>query len=212
MSLRPLARSLPGQLRASAGAIRTVLALRGVRLVAAASLVARLPKGMVPLATVLLLHQISGSYAIAGITAALVAAGDAASTPVQGRLVDRLGRGRVLIPTAAVHVAAVAAVLILARKGTPAAAVAVCACVAGIGMPPVSGSIKAIWPQLVGQDHLPAAYTVESLLQQVIFLSGPAPGGRRDHGGQRRAGAGLLRGDGGRGHLGLRSRRGHRSA
>ena len=167
---------------------------------------------MVPLATVLLLHQISGSYAIAGITAALVAAGDAASTPVQGRLVDRLGRGRVLIPTAAVHVAAVAAVLMLARKGAPAAAVAVCACVAGIGMPPVSGSIKAIWPQLVGQDHLPAAYTVESLLQQVIFLSGPAPGGRRDHGGQRRAGAGLLRGDGGRRHLGLRSRCGHRSA
>ena len=196
MSLRPLARTLPGQLRASAGAIRTVLALRGVRLVAAASLVARLPKGMVPLATVLLLHQISGSYAIAGITAALVAAGDAASTPVQGRLVDRLGRGRVLIPTAAVHVAAVA----------------VCACVAGIGMPPVSGSIKAIWPQLVGQDHLPAAYTVESLLQQVIFLSGPAPGGRRDHGDQRCAGAGLLRSDGGGRHLELRSRCGHRGA
>jgi MFS family permease len=173
MSLRPLARAVPGQVRASAGAFRAVLALRRVRLVAAASLVARLPKGMVPLATVLLLHQITGSYAIAGITAALVAAGDAASTPVQGRLVDRLGLGRVLIPAAAVHVAAVAAVLVLARADAPAGAVAGCACVAGIGMPPVSGSIKAVWPQLAGQDHLPAAYTVESLLQQVVFLSGP---------------------------------------
>jgi hypothetical protein len=66
MSLRPLARAVPGQVRASAGAFRAVLALRRVRLVAAASLVARLPKGMVPLATVLLLHQITGSYAIAG--------------------------------------------------------------------------------------------------------------------------------------------------
>jgi MFS family permease len=172
MSLRRLAAAVPGPVRASATDLRTVLAFRHVPQVAATSLVARLPKGMVPLATVLLLHQISGSYAIAGITAALVAAGDAASTPVQGRLVDRLGRGWVLIPTAAVHVAAVAALLVLARTGAPVA-VAICATVAGIGMPPVSGCIKAVWPQLVGQDHLAAAYTVESLLQQVIFLSGP---------------------------------------
>src|SRR5260370_591396 len=110
---------------------------------------------------------------MAGIPAALVAVGDAASTPVQGRLVDRLGRGWVLIPTAAVHVASVAAVLILTRDGAPTGAVVTCACAAGIGMPPVSGSIKAVWPQLAGQDHLPAAYTVESLLQQLGFLSGP---------------------------------------
>ena len=75
--------------------------------------VARVPKGMVPLATVLLLHQVTGSYALAGLTAALVAAGDAASTPAQGRLIDRAGRGQVLIPTAAVHVAAVTALLLL---------------------------------------------------------------------------------------------------
>jgi MFS family permease len=173
MSLRRLARTVADQVRASAVAFRTVLALRRVRLIAAASVVARLPKGMVPLATVLLLHQVTGTYAIAGITAALVAAGDAVSAPVQGRLVDRLGRGWVLIPTAAVHVAAVAALLVLARNGAPTAAMAGCACLAGIGMPPVSGSIKAVWPQLAGQDHLPAAYTVESLLQQVVFLSGP---------------------------------------
>lgn len=173
MSLRRLAHTTPDQVRASAEALRAVLALRRIQLVAATSLVARLPKGMVPLATVLLLHQITGSYAIAGVTAALIAAGDAGSTPVQGRLVDRLGRGRVLIPTAAVHVVAVAAVLVLARDGAPVAAVAGCACVVGIGMPPVSGSIKAVWPYLAGRDNLPAAYAVESLLQQVVFLSGP---------------------------------------
>jgi predicted MFS family arabinose efflux permease len=173
MPFRPLANAVPDQVRDSAEAIRAVLARPHVRPIAVTSLVARLPKGMVPLATVLLLHQITGSYAIAGISAALVAVGDAASTPVQGRLVDRLGRGRVLIPTAAVHVVSVAAVLVLARAGAPASAVAACACVAGIGLPPVSGSIKAVWPQLVGQDQLPAAYTVESLVQQVVFLSGP---------------------------------------
>jgi MFS family permease len=144
MSVRLLARAMPGQIRVSAEAFRIVLALPGVRLVAATSLVARLPKGMVPLAIVLLVRQSTGSYALAGMTAALVAVGDAVSTPAQGRLVDRLGRGWVLIPTAAVHLAAVAAVLVLTHNGAPAGAVAACACVAGIGMPPVSGSIKAV--------------------------------------------------------------------
>src|SRR5215472_2996957 len=108
MSLPALARSVPGRIQSSARSFHVVLALPRARAIAASSLVARLPKGMVPLATVLLLHQVTGSYAMAGISAALVAGGDAASTPVQGRLIDRLGRGWVLIPTAAVHVIAVA--------------------------------------------------------------------------------------------------------
>src|SRR5258707_15590991 len=103
MSVRRLARSVPRRVRASAADFRTVLGLPRVRLVAVTSLVARLPKGMVPLATVLLLHQATGSYAVAGLAAALMAGGDAASAPVQGRLVDRFGRGWVLIPSAALH-------------------------------------------------------------------------------------------------------------
>jgi MFS family permease len=173
MSLRTVVHATPGQVRVSARAFRIVLARPGVRLVAVTSLVARLPKGMVPLAIVLLLRQATGSYALAGMTAAMAAAGDAISTPAQGRLVDRLGRGRVLIPAAAVHLAAVAGVLVLTHNGAPAGAVAACACIAGIGMPPVSGSIKAVWPVLAGQDRLPAAYALESLLQQVVFLAGP---------------------------------------
>lgn len=125
-------------------------------MVAATSLVARLPKGMVPLATVLLLHQSAGSYAIAGIAVALTALGDAASAPAQGWLADRFGCGRVLIPTAAVHVAAVAALLLLVRDQAPVAAVIACAGLAGIGLPPVSGSIKAAWPRLAGPADLAA--------------------------------------------------------
>jgi hypothetical protein len=92
---------------------------------------------------------------------------------VQGWLADRLGRGPVLIPSAAVHVAAIGAVLVAVREGAPDGAVAAAAALAGIGMPPVSGSIKAAWPKLAGRGALAAAYVVESLLQQVVFLSGP---------------------------------------
>jgi MFS family permease len=173
MSLRLMARVVPDQVQVSADAFRTLFALPHARLVAATSLVARLPKGMVLLSVVLLLRQTSGSYAIAGVTAAAVAVGDAVSTPAQGRLLDRFSRGRVLIPSAALNVAAISAVIVLAGRGAPADVVAAIACLAGIGMPPVSGSVKAVWPQLAGQDRLPAAYAMESLLQQVVFLSGP---------------------------------------
>src|SRR5690242_9110051 len=161
MSRRPVTRNLPGQTRASAAAFRargsaaalharaSTAAFRALPArpqvwpVAAASVLARLPKGMMPLATVLVLHQSTGSYAIAGIAVAATGLADAASAPAQGRLADRFGRGRVLIPSAAVHAAAVVAVLVLVHRGAPAAAVAAGACPAGIGMPPVSGSIKA---------------------------------------------------------------------
>jgi hypothetical protein len=47
------------------------------------------------------------------------------------------------------------------------------ACLAGIGVRPVSDSTKAAWPKLAGRNALAAAYAVESLLQQLVFLSGP---------------------------------------
>lgn len=167
------ARVLPRRLRATADTFRAVLAVPGVRLVATSSLIARLPKGMVPLGIVLLLRQATGSYTAAGVTVALFALGDAVSAPIQGRLVDRFGRGRVLIPTVAAHAGAVAAILVLVRHSAPASALAACGCAAGVGMPPVSGSIKAVWPQLAGPAQVPAGYAIESMLQQVIFLVGP---------------------------------------
>jgi len=173
MSLPTLARSVSGRLQSSARSMHGVLALPHARPVAASSFIARLPKGMVPLATVLLLHQVTRSYALAGLTAALIAAGDAASTPFQGRLIDRAGRGWVLIPTAAVHVTGVAALVWLPRMHGPAWALAASAVVAGVGMPPVSGSIKAVWPQLAGPGRVADAYAIESLLQQSVFLAGP---------------------------------------
>ena len=129
--------------------LSAVLAEPRVAAVVVTSLIARLPKGMLPLAMVLLLRQRTGSYAVAGLTVGLVAIGDAATTPLQGRLVDRYGRGRVLLPTAAVHVLAVTAVLLLAGSAASTGWLAVAATVAGVGVPPISGCVKAIWAELV---------------------------------------------------------------
>jgi hypothetical protein len=42
-----------------------------------------------------------------------------------------------------------------------------------LGVPPVSRSVEAVWPRLVEKSRLPAAYTFKSLLQQVVFHTGP---------------------------------------
>lgn len=166
-------RSLSTNVTASAGSFRLILREPRVRRIVVSSVIARLPKGIVPLATILLLRHVTGSFTVAGAAAALVALGDAATTPAQGRLIDRYGRGRVLLPTAATHVLAVSALLILAHSGAPTPWLILSAGIAGIGMPPVSGCIKAMWVDLVGRHRLSSAYALESLLQQLFFLLGP---------------------------------------
>lgn len=139
------------------------------RTVLLSSLIARLPKGMVPLAVVLLVSERTGSYLVAGSVAGIVALSDAASTPVLGRLVDRVGSGRVVLPAAALHLAGTVGLLTAQSIG----ASLIAACLLGIGNPPISASMKMLWPRLVGKQELPTAYRVESLAQQVIFLAGP---------------------------------------
>jgi MFS family permease len=88
--------------------VLSVLLARRVFPTALSSLIARLPKGITPLAVVTMIHQTTGSFGIAGLIAGAGALGDALATPVQGRLLDRHGRGRVLLPSAALYVVALA--------------------------------------------------------------------------------------------------------
>lgn len=172
-SLFSLPSILLNRLLASAKILGPVLQATRVRPLITSSLLARLPKGVVPLATVLLINQRTGSYLIAGAVVGLVALSDAITTPMQGWLVDRFGLAPVVLPAAAVHVLGVA--LLLGASGADGAEgrSVVAACLIGSGNPPISAAMKSLWPRLVGQRTMPAAYIVESLVQQLVFLSGP---------------------------------------
>jgi MFS family permease len=154
-------------------AVLSVLFTRRAFPTAFSSLIARLPKGMAPLACVTLIHQSTGSYATAGLVTAALALGDAATTPLQGRLLDRYGRGRVLLPSAVLYAVALSVLPLLAGRQTPVGVPVGCALLAGAGFPPVSGSMKALWPRLVPDGAAGAAYAAESLIQQVLLLIAP---------------------------------------
>ena len=68
-------------------------------------LVARLPISMVGLGIVLLVEAATGSYGLAGAVSAVYVVANAVFAIVQGRLLDRLGQARVLVPVVAVFAA-----------------------------------------------------------------------------------------------------------
>ena len=105
-----------------------VLRVPHVAALVAATLLARFPIGINALALILYLRHQTGSFAIAGVVAGGLAAGAGIGAPVQGRLVDRFGQRRVLVPLAFVHAAALGGVVGLAELGAPAAVLTACSC------------------------------------------------------------------------------------
>ena len=103
--------------RAGLGRFATVLALPGVRPVLVAAFVGRLPIGMMSLSIVLLVSQETGSYATAGAVAASQALAGAISSPLLGRLIDRVGQTPVLVFCGLGFPVAVAGLIVVASSG-----------------------------------------------------------------------------------------------
>ncbi|HEY7073912.1 MAG TPA: MFS transporter [Solirubrobacteraceae bacterium] len=154
---------------------REVLRAPHVAAMVAAALLSRFPIGINSLAMVLYLRQQTGSFAIAGAVAGSLAAGSGLGAPVMGRLVDRTGPRRVLIPLAFVHAAALGAVVACGALGAPTLALLACGFVAGFAVPPTSSVLRALWPELLSDrpDLLQAAYALDSTLIELIFVGGP---------------------------------------
>ena len=109
----------------------------------AAAIVARLPIGIDSLAIVLFLRDHTGSYAAAGAVSAAFALGGGAGAPLSGRLIDRFGQRRVLVPLALVHAGGLAMLVALALLGAPVAVLVPVAALAGLALPPISATIPS---------------------------------------------------------------------
>jgi MFS family permease len=140
-----------------------------------AALVARLPIGIDSLAIVLFLREETGSYAAAGAVSAAFALGGGTGAPLLGRLIDRFGQGRVLVPLALGHAAGLGAVVALTLLGTPVGVLAVVALAAGLAIPPISATMRPLWGPLLSREPglLPTAYALDSVLIELVFVIGP---------------------------------------
>jgi MFS family permease len=142
--------------------------------VVCASLLARLTVGMAPLATLLLIRGEGRSYAVAGVVLAASSLACAIAWPLFGRLADRVGQTRVLLPLACVYPAAFGGLALLAVHDAPVVALAACAALAGATLPPIGACMRALWPSMLpGEELRDTAYALEAWLQELFFIIGP---------------------------------------
>ncbi len=135
--------------------------------------IARIPYGITPLATVLLIRKTTGSFADAGAVAAAQAVGWAAFAPLQGRLVDHAGQ-RMLLPAATLNALMLVGLVLAAHHGVATVALAAIAALSGAATPPLSGSMRAIWVRMIAEDSLrTTAFALETVELEVCFIAGP---------------------------------------
>jgi MFS family permease len=154
---------------------RALVRRPGVARVVLAGIIGRAPIGIVSIAIVLLVHSASGSFAAAGVVDAAFAIASAVGSPLQGRWVDMAGQTRVLALTAAVHGISLGALVAVALGHGPTGTMALCAVAAGATVPPLSASLRALWPSLARDEaELSTAFALESVSVEMFFILGPA--------------------------------------
>jgi MFS family permease len=150
-----------------------VLRTPSVSRLLASAVVGRMPTGMAGLAIVLLVREGGGTYAVAGLVAGTYSVALALTSPLLGRLVDRVGQTRVLVGCAAASALSFGALAAAGRTASPVLLAALAA-LAGGSIPPVGACMRALWSELLGNDgQLQAAFAVESTVQELIFVVGP---------------------------------------
>lgn len=137
-----------------------------------AAVVGRLPVGMGALALFLLVRQSGGSYATAGFAVGASTIAGCFGAPLLGRLVDRHGQTRILVPAMLVQVAALSLLALLTPAGGPLL-FGLCA-LYGFFAPPLAASLRAMWAELLPErSQLQRAYSLDSTAQETIWILGP---------------------------------------
>jgi MFS family permease len=150
-----------------------VLRTPSVARLLSAAVVGRMPMAMAGLAIVLVVREAGGSYAVAGMVAGAYSVALALTSPLLGRLVDRVGQTRVLVGCAAASAVGFAALAAAGGRVRPVA-LAGLAALAGASIPPLGACMRALWSDLLAHDgQLQAAFAVESTVQELIFVIGP---------------------------------------
>jgi MFS family permease len=151
---------------------RVVLAPQ-VRPLAIASVLGRLPFGMVGVALVIFVHARTGSFGIAGVVTGFYTLGFALAGPFLGRLVDRRGTTAVLGPASVVCAAALLGTVAIGDGAAATVPLILTAALTGAAIPPVSGVLRRTWPTVVPREDLHTAYLFDSVLIEVVFVCGP---------------------------------------
>lgn len=140
----------------------------------AMAVVGRLPIAMSGLGMVVLIEHVRGNYSIAGVVTGAFALATAFGAPLWGRLMDRHGQPRVLVPTALMSAAAMAALSLSVTAGASNAVLLLLAALTGFAFPPVSPAMRAAWRVIfTGESSRQLGYALDASSVELIFVLGP---------------------------------------
>jgi MFS family permease len=152
----------------------TLLAQPALRSTIAASVLGRLPIGITGLAILMLAQDASGSFGRGGAVAACYVAGLATVAPLFGRLIDRYGPRPMLLFCAFAFPATLSALSLALGAGAPLWLSFALAAASGGSFPPITVCMRTFFKQMLKDDALLAtAYSLESVLIELIFILGP---------------------------------------
>jgi MFS family permease len=125
---------------------------------------------MAAIAIPLTLRHVGLAYAFVGTVAGVYALSSAIAAPVIGRLVDRVGQPKVLVPTGLLSTVGFALIALVPSDRT---VVVIGAMVAGAATPPLEPCLRVLWPDVVHRADLENAYALDSAAQELLYIVGP---------------------------------------
>ena len=151
-----------------------LLESRALRLTFVASVIGRLPIGITGLAILLLVQGATSSFALGGAAAACYVAGLACVAPALGRAIDRWGPRGMLLTCGMVFPTALCLLALQVARGGPPWTALPFAALAGASFPPITVSMRTYLKRALADDALlAAAYSLEAVLIELIFIAGP---------------------------------------
>jgi predicted MFS family arabinose efflux permease len=164
-----------GQERTSENAYLSLLRIPGAARFSVSAAIGRLPMSMFGLGTVLLVKATTGQYGLAGFVSGAGSIGYAVCAPRIATLADRFGQRRVLRPLIALFAVSTVVFITCAELHAPVWALLLTGCVAGASMPSLGSMVRARWITLLaGSPKLHSAFALESVIDEMIFVAGPA--------------------------------------
>lgn len=145
---------------------------RSVRTLFVAAFFARIPAMASPLVfTLYVVDELDRTYAQAGILAAASTIGIAIGAPWRGRLIDRLGMRRAVLPS-------IVAVLVLYPAATAVTYVWLIpiAFLMGVFLIPIFSIVRLSLTVMVDEDQRRTAFAADGVLAEASFIIGPAVG------------------------------------
>ncbi|NUL59442.1 MFS transporter [Brevibacterium luteolum] len=151
-----------------------IFSLPGALKFSLAGLIARFPIAILGLGIVLFIQGVLGSYALAGLVAAVFMLVQAVSNPILARLVDAHGQARIMLPVVVIHVIGLIMLLIAVYQSWWMGLVFVFAGISGATVGSLGSLVRARWNAIVtSRKQLDTAFSWESVADEMLFVTGP---------------------------------------